>query len=99
MSPEYYVEQTQTFLLRAKPASALMLVHNGDNPNVRRLARLHPRLHFSALAPHVAASARSLLRVCVDVVFFVGGGVLFAAASCCAAVLWRANNQNTPLLT
>ena len=53
----------QAFLDKAKPTSAVMLVHNGGNRAIQRLQALHPKLYFAALGPHVAATVRSALRV------------------------------------
>jgi hypothetical protein len=53
----------QAFLDAAKPYSALLLVHNGGNHANQRLAAIHPRLHFAALAPHVANTAQQALQL------------------------------------
>jgi hypothetical protein len=53
----------QAFLAAAKPITAVVLAHNGMNPALQRIQAFHPRLHYSALSPHVAAAARHALRI------------------------------------
>jgi hypothetical protein len=54
----------QAFLKAAKPITAVMLGHNGMNHALQRLEAFdHPRLHFAALAPHVAAASRQVLHI------------------------------------
>lgn len=53
----------QAFLEAAKPLTVVMLGHNGMNRALQRLQKLHPRIHFAALAPHVAASMRNVLHI------------------------------------
>lgn len=53
----------QAFLDAAKPVTALVLAHNGMNSALRQIQTLHPRLHFAALSPHVAAAARHALHI------------------------------------
>jgi len=40
-----------------------MLIHNGDNPVTQRLKAMAPRVHIAALAPHVAVTARKVLKL------------------------------------
>lgn len=40
-----------------------MLGHNGMNRAIQRLQTMHPRTHFAALAPHVAAAMRNVLHI------------------------------------
>eukprot|EP00878_Enallax_costatus_P019474 GHUV01020546.1.p1 GENE.GHUV01020546.1~~GHUV01020546.1.p1 ORF type:complete len:437 (-),score=118.80 GHUV01020546.1:840-2150(-) len=63
ISPEYFEKQTKAFLDAAKPITAVMLGHNGMNRALQRLQPLHPRTHFAALAPHVAAAMRNVLHI------------------------------------
>lgn len=63
VSPEYYIQQTKAFLDVAKPVTALVLAHNGMNSALNQIQKLHPRLHFAALSPHVAAAARHALHI------------------------------------
>lgn len=53
----------QAFLQTAKPVTAVVLAHNGMNTALQRIRALHPRLHFAALSPHVAAAARHALHI------------------------------------
>jgi hypothetical protein len=43
--------------------TVVALAHNGMNGALQRLHALHPRMHFSALSPHVAAAARHVLHL------------------------------------
>ncbi len=53
----------QTFLDAAKPVTAVVLAHNGMNRALQQIQTYHPRLHFAALSPHVAAAARHALHI------------------------------------
>lgn len=53
----------QAFLDAAKPVTAVVLAHNGMNRAVQQIQAFHPRLHFAALSPHVAAAARHALHI------------------------------------
>lgn len=53
----------QAFLVAAKPVTAVVLAHNGMNKALQNIQAFHPRLHFSALSPHVAAAARHALHI------------------------------------
>lgn len=53
----------QAFLDAAKPVTAVVLAHNGMNQALQQIQALHPRLHFAALSPHVAAAARHALHI------------------------------------
>lgn len=54
---------TQAFLQAAKPITAVVLAHNGMNRALQHIQAFHPRLHFAALSPHVAAAARHALKI------------------------------------
>lgn len=53
----------QAFLEAGKPVTAAVLVHNGMNRAIQQIQTYHPRLHFAALSPHVAAAARHALKI------------------------------------
>lgn len=53
----------QAFLDAAKPVTAVVLAHNGMNRALQQIQAFHPRLHFAALSPHVAAAARHALHI------------------------------------
>lgn len=53
----------QAFLDAAKPVTAVVLAHNGMNRALQHIQAFHPRLHFAALSPHVAAAARHALHI------------------------------------
>lgn len=53
----------QAFLAAGKPVTAAVLVHNGMNRAIQQIQTFHPRLHFAALSPHVAAAARHVLKI------------------------------------
>lgn len=53
----------QAFLQAGKPVTAAVLVHNGMNRAIQQIQTFHPRLHFAALSPHVAAAARHALKI------------------------------------
>lgn len=64
VSPEYFERETKAFLKAAEPITAVMLGHNGMNHALQRIEAFdHPRLHFAALAPHVAAASRQVLHI------------------------------------
>jgi hypothetical protein len=43
--------------------TAVVLAHNGMNRALQHIQAFHPRLHFAALSPHVAAAARHALHI------------------------------------
>eukprot|EP00879_Flechtneria_rotunda_P003455 GHRR01003684.1.p1 GENE.GHRR01003684.1~~GHRR01003684.1.p1 ORF type:complete len:543 (+),score=179.83 GHRR01003684.1:546-2174(+) len=63
ISPEYFEKETAAFLKAAKPITAVILAHNGMNHALQRIQEFHPRLHFAALAPHVAAASQQVLHI------------------------------------
>lgn len=94
----------QVFLDAAKPVTAVVLAHNGMNSALQHIQTMHPRLHFVALSPHVAAAARHALQLhahwLLPTFTFVGkvrrgaGGMVTGLLAACI-VLWPAAWQGT----
>jgi hypothetical protein len=58
-----FLTTVQDFLRAARPITVVALGHNGMNRALQRLQALHPRMHFAALAPHVATAMREVLHI------------------------------------
>lgn len=54
VSPEYNVSCNKLFVNAVKPKAVLAFMHNGHQPNVKDIIKVHARTQLMTLSPHVA---------------------------------------------